>query len=169
MDLGATVCTTRSPHCLLCPAREICAATRAGTPERYPVKSRRAVRGRREHVWLELRWRDAVWLVERGTSGVWAGLWSLPELASMEDVEPLTAGWPGEGEILDPFVHVLTHFDWHLQPLRWTFPESLSAPALAPMLAAWPTGRWVDRDAALALGLPAPLRKRLLAEAVVAS
>ena len=169
MDLGATVCTTRSPHCLLCPAREICAAMHAGTPERYPVKSRRGVRGRREHVWLELRWRDAVWLVERGTSGVWAGLWSLPELASMDDVAAMTAGWPGEAEILDPFVHVLTHFDWHLQPVRWTFPAGLSVRALAPLLSEWRAGRWVDREAALALGLPAPLRKRLLAAVAVAS
>ena len=41
MDLGATVCLTRSPHCLLCPARDLCAAARAGTQERYPIKTRR--------------------------------------------------------------------------------------------------------------------------------
>jgi hypothetical protein len=32
------------------------------------------------------------------------------------------------------------------------------------LLAAWPAGRWFDIDAALALGLPAPLRKRLSTE-----
>ncbi len=165
MDLGATVCTTRSPHCLLCPAREVCGAARAGTQERYPIKSRRLVRGRRENVWLELRWRDAVWLVERGASGVWAGLWSLPELDSIDAFAATTAGWPGHGEVLDPFVHVLTHFDWHLQPVRWTFPARTSAPTLVPLLAAWHRGRWLPNEAALALGLPAPLRKRLQVEA----
>ncbi|HEV7574465.1 MAG TPA: A/G-specific adenine glycosylase [Caldimonas sp.] len=165
MDLGATVCTTRSPNCLLCPARAVCAAARAGTQERYPVKSRRLVRGRREHVWLELRWRDSIWLVERGASGVWAGLWSLPEFESMDAFAAAAAAWPGQGETLDRFVHVLTHFDWHLQPVRWTLPAQASAAALAPLLAAWPQGRWFTNDAALALGLPAPLRKRLRFEA----
>ncbi|MDQ6638167.1 MAG: A/G-specific adenine glycosylase, partial [Pseudomonadota bacterium] len=165
MDLGATVCAARSPHCLLCPARPVCAAARAGTEERYPIKSRRGVRGRRENVWLELRWKDAVWLVERDASGVWAGLWSLPELESTGAFEAVIAGWPGEAQTLDPFVHALTHFDWHLQPVRWTFPAHMSAAALAPLLAAWTGGRWLTNDAALALGLPAPLRKRLRVEA----
>jgi len=165
MDLGATICTARAPHCLLCPVHAVCAAARAGTQERYPIKSRRLVRGRRENVWLELRWRDAVWLVERAPRGVWAGLWSLPEVDSIDALASTTAGWPGSGEVLDPFVHVLTHFDWHLQPVRWTFPAATRASALAPMLAAWPGGRWLATDAALALGLPAPLRKRLQAEA----
>ena len=156
---------THSPHCLLCPARDACAAARAGTPERYPVKSRRLVRGRRDHVWLELRWKGAVWLVERDPSGVWAGLWSLPELASMDALDATTAGWPGRAERLDPFVHVLTHFDWHLQPVRWTFPPRTSASTLGALLAAWPRGRWLNDEAALALGLPAPLRKQLQIEA----
>jgi len=165
MDLGATVCVTRSPHCLLCPARDLCAAAQSGTQERYPVKSRRLVRGRRENVWLELRWRDAVWLLEREASGVWAGLWSLPEIDSIDALAPTTADWPGSGEVLKPFVHALTHFDWHLQPVRWSFPAAVSSSALAPLLAAWPSGRWLTTEAALALGLPAPLRKRLQAEA----
>jgi len=165
MDLGATLCAARAPQCLLCPVRDVCAGARAGTQERYPVKSRRLVRGRRENVWLELRWRDAVWLVERAASGVWAGLWSLPEVDSIEALAATTRGWPGSGEVLDPFVHVLTHLDWHLQPVRWTFPAATPASALAPLLAVWPGGRWLTHDAALALGLPAPLRKRLQVEA----
>jgi A/G-specific adenine glycosylase len=166
MDIGATVCAPRAPHCLLCPVRDVCAAARAGTQERYPVKSRRLIRGRRENVWLELRWRDAVWLVERPASGVWAGLWSLPEIESIDALAATTSEWPGSGEVLDPFVHALTHFDWHLQPVRWAFPAALSASALAPLLAAWPGGRWAANEEALALGLPAPLRKRLQIEAI---
>ena len=165
MDLGATVCAARAPHCLLCPVRDVCAAARAGTQERYPIKSRRLVRGRRDNVWLELRWRDMVWLVERPTSGVWAGLWSLPEIDSLDALATTTAQWPGSGEVLDPFVHVLTHFDWHLQPVQWTFPSASSPSALPPLLTTWPRGRWLTNDAALALGLPAPLRKRLQVEA----
>lgn len=163
MDLGATLCLTRSPLCLLCPVQGLCKAAQAGTQERYPVKSRRLVRSRRENAWLEARWRGQVWLVQRPPSGVWAGLWSLPEFESVDALSRFTGGWPGKAEVLAPFSHALTHFDWALHPVRWTFPMRSSARTIAPLLAGWPTGRWYDSDAALALGLPAPLRKRLVA------
>ncbi|MBV9890471.1 MAG: A/G-specific adenine glycosylase [Rhizobacter sp.] len=169
MDVGATLCRVRSPHCLLCPASPVCAAARAGTQERYPTKSRRVVRSRKDSVWLELRWRGDVFLVEREASGVWAGLWSLPELESTDELDALTGAWPGERERLAPFVHVLTHRDWHLQPTRWTFPPQLSADAIARFVERWPTGRWLATDDALALGVPAPLRKRLQELAALAA
>jgi A/G-specific adenine glycosylase len=161
MDLGATVCVARAPRCLLCPVHDLCAAARAGAQERYPVKTRRLARGRRENVWLDMRWRGRVWLVRRGAAGVWAGLWSWPEFESPAAFEHASSSWPGHGEALPAFTHVLTHFDWLLHPVRWTFPSGSSARTLAPLLAGWPTGRWFELDAALALGLPAPLRKRL--------
>ena len=71
--------------------------------------------------------------------------------------------------MLVPFVHVLTHLEWHLQPVRWTFPARTSARTLAPLLARWPEGRWFAVERALALGLPAPLRKRLAPTAEVAA
>ena len=163
MDLGATLCLARRPSCLLCPVHDLCKAAQAGTQDRYPVKSRRLVRGRRENVWLELRWRGQLWLVQRAATGVWAGLWSLPEFASIEAFEASASGWPGRAETLPAFTHVLTHFDWALQPVRWTLPSRTSERTLSSLVAAWPTGRWFEIDAALALGLPAPLRKRLLA------
>jgi A/G-specific adenine glycosylase len=58
----------------------------------------------------------------------------------------------------------LTHFDWTLQPLRWTLPSRLGPARLAALEAQLPPGRWVDATTALAMGLPAPLRK-LLADA----
>ncbi len=164
MDLGATICLARSPHCLLCPVAGGCVAAQAGTQSRFPVRSRRLVRKRRDNVWLELRWKGAVWLVEREARGVWAGLWSLPEFDSIEALDRATSSWPGRGEVAAPFVHVLTHLDWHLQPVRWTFAARTSARSLAELLATWPRGRWFAPDAALALGLPAPLRKRLAAD-----
>ena len=163
MDIGATVCLVRSPDCLLCPLSVDCAARAAGEPERYPVKTRRLVRGRREHLWLWLQWRDTLWLAQRGQTGVWAGLWSLPEFDGADDFERLRAHWPGRGEALPSFTHVLTHLDWRLHPLRWTLPARIAAHTLGQIEGALPAGRWVTRDEALALGLPAPLRRLLLA------
>ena len=166
MDLGATLCLARSPHCLLCPVRADCVATRERTPERYPVKTRKLKRGQREHVWLLLCWRDQVWLQQRPATGVWAGLWSLPEFESAAALDALSAAWPGKAQVLPSFVHTLTHLDWKLHPLRWTLPPRGSAASVAgvtdALTASRSPGRWWEMDEALLLGLPAPLRKLLL-------
>ena len=161
MDLGATLCLARSPHCLICPVREGCVACREGRPEQYPVKTRKLERKARENVWLWLRWQGRHWLVQRPASGVWAGLWSLPEFDSTEALGAASQGWPGEGEALPGFTHVLTHLDWTLHPRRWTFPAQMPQQQIERIVAAWPTGRWFSTEEALRSGLPAPLRKLL--------
>jgi len=162
MDLGATLCSARAPQCLLCPVRERCVAESTQTQARFPVKTRKLKRGKREHVWLWLRWRDRVWLVQRPDQGVWAGLWSLPEFDTATDFELQCAAWPGHAETLTSFIHVLTHLDWTLHPVRWNLPSNLDQTQVTAMVAPWPTGRWFTKDEALAAGLPAPLRKLLL-------
>ena len=163
MDLGATCCAARRPACERCPLAELCVARREGEPERYPVKTRKLRRGQRRHALLWLRSGERLWLVQRPETGVWAGLWSLPEHASMEALLDFLAGWPGEGETLPVVEHALTHFDWTLQPLRWTLPARLPAARRTALEAALPAGRWVTGSEALAMGLPAPLRKLLSA------
>ena len=162
MDLGATLCSARAPQCLLCPVRERCIAAATQTQARFPVKTRKLKRGQREHVWLWLRWHDRVWLVQRPDHGVWAGLWSLPEFDTAADFEWRCAAWPGHSEALTSFTHVLTHLDWTLHPVRWTLPSDVDDTAAGAIVATWPTGRWFAQDEALAVGLPAPLRKLLL-------
>ena len=163
MDLGATLCTLRRPACPRCPLQQRCAAHAAGEPERYPVKSRRLKRGRREHALLWLQHRGRHWLVQRPATGVWGGLWSLPEHTSLQGLHNALAGWPGAPEVLPTIEHALTHFDWTLRPLRWTLPARGAAPALR-LLAELPwaaPGRWVTREEALAMGLAAPVRRLL--------
>ncbi|MEO7336529.1 MAG: A/G-specific adenine glycosylase [Caldimonas sp.] len=163
MDLGATICLPRAPHCLLCPVASQCAASLAGTQARYPVKTVRRNRGQREHVWLSLRWKDRVWLVRRPETGVWAGLWSLPEFDSADALRVASDGWPGEGVALPSIRHVLTHFDWTLHPWRWVLPPRTGVARVARLTASWPSGRWYTLEEALALGLPSPLRRLLAA------
>ena len=44
MELGATLCTPRSPHCLLCPVQKFCKARQLGIAEEVPEKrQKRAV------------------------------------------------------------------------------------------------------------------------------
>lgn len=162
MDLGATLCSARAPQCLLCPVRGQCVAAATQSQARYPVKTRKLKRGRREHVWLWLCWREQVWLMQRPEQGVWAGLWSLPEFDTAAEFQRSSAGWPGHGEMLASFTHVLTHLDWTLHPVRWQLPPDVDDSAVAALVGPWTTGRWFTQAEALAAGLPAPLRKLLL-------
>jgi A/G-specific adenine glycosylase len=164
MDLGAGLCSRRAPRCLPCPVQDLCAARRTGSPERFPIKTRKLKRSRRENLWLCLVWRGRYWLVQRPPQGVWAGLWSLPEWADATELAGATSHWPGRPEPLPSFTHVLTHLDWRLHPWRWQWPDQLDEAAAARLTGGLPAaaqGRWFGRDEVAALGLPAALRKLL--------
>ena len=161
MDLGASLCSLRRPACDACPLAGLCVARAQGRPEAYPVKTRKLKRGRRAHVLLWLTQGDRVWLVQRPASGVWAGLWTLPEFDDADALWARSAGWPGNGDLLPAFKHVLTHLDWWLQPCHWPLPEALDTATRDAITAALPAGRWATRAQALALGLPAPIRRLL--------
>lgn len=165
MDLGATVCLTRTPRCAACPLADDCVASRSGRPQDFPVKTRRLRRSRRHHAVLWLTWRDQVWLVRRPDRGVWAGLWSLPEFDSLEALQQALAGWPGSGSAQPAIEHTLTHFDWRLDPLLWQLPHRLSAARRDGLVASLASTagevRWVGPAGLAALGLPAPIRRLL--------
>jgi len=165
MDLGASLCSLRRPACDACPLAGLCVARAQGRPEAYPVKTRKLKRGRRAHALLWLTQGERVWLVQRPDSGVWAGLWTLPEYDDADALLAASAGWPLDGggapRLLPAFKHVLTHLDWWLQPLHCPLPAVLDAVAQARVEAALPPGRWATQAQALALGLPAPIRKLL--------
>ena len=161
MDLGATVCTARQPACADCPLAPQCVAHAQGRETAYPVKTRQLRRHQRENVLLWLERGDRVWLVQRQATGVWAGLWSFAEFDSEEELAALTQQWPGQGEMLTPIVHVLTHRDWTLRPLRWQLPNRSSRVQLGRVEASLPAGRWMSREEALAVGLPTPIRRWL--------
>ncbi|TFZ01147.1 A/G-specific adenine glycosylase [Ramlibacter rhizophilus] len=154
MDLGATVCLARRPQCDRCPVQAPCVAFRQGEPERYPVKTRK-LRRTAQSLWLLRACRTgdgAVWLQRRPDSGVWAGLYCLPVFDSFEALRGcVPAGTALEEE--PGFLHVLTHKDLHLHPVRVQL--GATGPATAGEWAAAP--RWEQ------LGLPAPIRRLLTA------
>lgn len=98
MDLGSTICTPRSPKCLICPVQSAC---RAIDKNRYPLKTAKAVTPERHGTawWIE---RDGqVWLVRRPATGLLGGMRALPG----------TDWVAGAGRTdLPSIVHVFTHF-----------------------------------------------------------
>lgn len=159
MDLGAGVCTPRTPNCTACPLRADCVALRehivTQLPERRPAKP---VPTRDTVVVIACDGSGRVLLQRRPPTGVWAGLWSLPEAP-----DPATAqAWVARHLRVDvtvmelpAFVHKFSHFRLHVHPLLWRDARARDAVRDNDDL------RWQAIDALAELGLPAPIRSLL--------
>jgi len=161
MDLGATVCLPKKPACAVCPVYSFCAAAKAGAPEKYPVRTRKLKRSAQSLWLLWLQSADgSVWLSQRPTPGVWAGLYCLPLFDSEDALRTaLPVRLRGQLRAVPAFTHVLTHKDLYLHPHsvllgNRAFQEFQGPQALQ--------GRWVTAAEWPHLGLPAPIRKLLL-------
>ncbi|MFN7028149.1 MAG: A/G-specific adenine glycosylase [Sphingopyxis sp.] len=139
MDLGATICTPRSPACAICPLMADCRARGRPDIERLPVKPPKKAKPHRHGLahWIE---RDAqIWLVRRPDKGMLGGMRALPG-GDWTDARPTESG-------IAQVDHGFTHFDLTLTLVRR---EVLLAAAEGIW---WPIS---DLDAA---GLPTLYRK----------
>lgn len=116
MDLGATICTPKSPACSLCPVNETCAAYLGGGDITiYPVKPKKAEKPKRYgNVYWVTNERGQVLLHRRPSSGLLGGMVGFPTSEWSEDSSPVHLK---PFEDATPFsqdvYHVFTHF--HLQ------------------------------------------------------
>lgn len=153
MDLGATICTPRSPKCLLCPWQDACAAHAdptiepADLPARSPKKPRPLRLG---HVyWLE---RDGhVLLRRRPDKGLLGGMMEFPGtdwgIRSADPVDdraaaPAKARWREVGEVS----HGFTHFELRLTVYAATTKKAVD-------------GHWQPVDELAAVALPTLMNK----------
>lgn len=128
MELGATVCTPRSPLCEVCPIAARCRARESGDPEAIPVKRPRPKPKRLEAAAAFLERRGKALAVRRPPRGLLGGLWELPggELRARENPEEGLArsmrervGLTFSGtQKLGTVRHVFTHRVLHLHVYR---------------------------------------------------
>jgi A/G-specific adenine glycosylase len=89
MDIGATVCRQRNPQCRHCPLQTACLAHSQGNAETYPDRKAKKRRPTRATTMLLIQNPERhILLQKRPPSGIWGGLWSLPE-CSTGDID----GW----------------------------------------------------------------------------
>ena len=164
MDLGATLCTRSKPSCLLCPLKDGCRAHLLGLEQQLPVsKPRKALPRKRTLMPLLVSPDGAILLYRRPASGLWGGLWSLPELDSLADLAPLAERQGltlGEARALDGLTHTFSHFQLAIEP--WLVPAAPGAPRVAE-----PDWLWYNLATPPRLGLAAPVKtllKRAAAE-----
>ncbi len=85
MDLGATLCSRTKPRCSLCPLSKQCQANLTDTQLDYPgKKSKKTIPVKRTCMLVLRNPQKQVLLVQRPPTGIWGGLWSLPELGEAE-------------------------------------------------------------------------------------
>jgi A/G-specific adenine glycosylase len=101
MELGALICSSRAPRCVLCPVREFCSVL---DPELVPNKSpsSKPVRLQENYRWI--RHEDRL-LLSRSAGPRWKGLWILPPAG---DVMPHEVA-------LFELRHTVTRFQIHLR------------------------------------------------------
>jgi A/G-specific adenine glycosylase len=158
MDLGATLCSRARPRCGACPVGAGCAARGQGRVDELPSPRARKPLPERDTVMLILlRGRDVL-LEKRPPTGIWGGLWSLPETERVDDIAAVVRARYGvvskTERPLPEFVHTFTHFRLNIRP------RLLSGIHSRPV-AREPGLMWIDLEEALAAALPAPVRKLL--------
>lgn len=78
MELGALLCTPRSPKCNLCPVKVLCAAYAQNAQHHYPVIEKAKKRPHR-HIAIGIIWRDDHILIDRRKKDdMLGGLWEFP-------------------------------------------------------------------------------------------
>ena len=107
MDLGATICRPRNPHCIDCPLAHDCAAFASGNPETFPQRKKRAVRPRKYGTAFWVERASSVWLVRRPAKGLLGGMAALPGTE-------WSKGTPHRLEAMGTVHHVFTHFSLDL-------------------------------------------------------
>ena len=158
MDLGAQVCTPRNPACPACPVAGDCVARLEDRVAELPGKRARRAPGRKQVQMLVVLSRGEVLLQKRPSTGIWGGLWSLPEVAA--GTEPLAALRRSMGlaasssEPLPRFEHAFTHFTLEVTP--W-----LVRAARQTSIAAEHGATWLPLTELAGAALPSPVRKLL--------
>lgn len=108
MDLGATICTPKSPACVLCPLRDACAGRKAGIAETLPRKAPKVPKPeRRGYVYLAKNGADYL-LETRPAKGLLGGMLAFPT-SDWSDTPlpaaPFDARWRDAGEVRHTFTH----------------------------------------------------------------
>ena len=87
MELGALVCTPKSPDCKRCPLAKMCAANKDGSWTDYPVKKgKKELPVRRVTSVIVKDAKGRVLLVQNREGGLLKGLWELPTVEPAADV-----------------------------------------------------------------------------------
>ena len=169
MDLGASICTPRTPRCTACPLAEHCQANQLGVQEERPVLAKKPAIPHYQVTAAIITRGDHVLIARRPQNGLLGGLWEFPG-GKQQDGEDLPACLQREimeelgvhitvGELFGIYKHAFTHFRITLHAFCCALltgePQPIQAQEVSwvsrDTLSDYPMGK-VDRQIARKLG-----------------
>ncbi len=156
MDLGAGLCTRNNPDCEACPVASDCLGRLAGALDELPGR-----KPKKEIPTVErfmLLWHDRqnrVLLERRPPTGIWGGLWSLPEADGSAALAGRFAIDATDLEYLPQLEHRLTHRRLLITPLALCSEDKAGRVADGDQLS------WFEKTQLDDLGLPRPVQHLL--------
>jgi A/G-specific adenine glycosylase len=158
MELGATVCVPRTPHCPMCPVRKWC-VTRGEVPRAEPPS-----RQKKKQIWCVLERREGngsgkgkVWLVQRPRqASLMPGMWELPQSSEPPRPLPAAARWR-------TFRHSITITDYTVHVLRNSLLRNSPLPDARPAA----KGTWIAIDRIPRIPITGLTRKILKASGII--
>ncbi len=149
MDLGASLCSRSRPSCSSCPVKADCQARIQQRQHELPTpKPRKTIPERIQAFDILRNEAHQLLMVRRPPSGIWGGLWCLPEAGSLESVSAVQSLAAPE-----PIRHAFSHFRLELQ-----FHHSLIE---AEDLVMNRNLQWRSIEGWLNQGIPRPIRHLL--------
>jgi A/G-specific adenine glycosylase len=159
MDLGSSICTRSKPKCALCPLHKSCQALAENQTQNLPNPKPKKVLPQKETTMLIILMGKEVLLEKRPQKGIWAGLWSLPEIdmtAIANEVAQQKFSLSTEADEPLPIVnHVFTHYKLAITPQ----PLQVVSPPKQKEKAGY---IWMGIDEAIGAAIPTPVRNILL-------
>lgn len=153
MDLGALVCTRRRPGCDTCPVSEDCQALALGQVDELPTPKPAARIGEMTlHLLIIRDEKGRVLLEKRPPSGIWGGLWCLPEKETV-----LSIGEKSQAQ----HQTAIPHMQHRLSHLCMTIKPTLVTAAPPGQVKCSTDMDWFDRGQQQSLGLPKPIKDLL--------
>jgi A/G-specific adenine glycosylase len=170
MELGATVCSPKSPICLVCPVSGDCRARALGLQDILPKKSAKAAPLEVVEECAIVARGGAFLMVKRASGGLWEGFWEFPTVL-VSGVDPAGRSF-GEAIDLDEGLFRLTGVRARIEPASKVvrFGVTKHRVTLSARLATWIGGeptpgrglveaRWVDREDLPGLTLGSAMRR----------
>ena len=159
MDLGATVCTPKKPLCLYCPMQQHCQAHQQGLENELPFKKAKKPVPVKSAQVLILQCGDQWLWQQRPNTGLWGGLWCLPIIEEVHELDVLKQSLGLKQFIQKVEIsHSFTHFTWQLEGLVFAIDADLQEHLSIEL-----NGIWLEPTAAVQAGIPTAMKKLISA------
>jgi A/G-specific adenine glycosylase len=158
MDLGATVCTRSKAACDRCPLNDACQSFKNNEVHLYPQKRPKKTLPVKTSTFLLVKNQQGeIYLTQRPPSGIWGGLWCLPEVQHETGEEWPMKNFPTDIKTEQPMPvvrHTFSHYhlDFTVIPATLRGNQQTGIRETPPSI-------WYNPAKPAELGLAAPIKK----------